>query len=108
MGTIKNKKMKFVSLFVAIAAAALVQKDGEKKAATPQDSHDAMTSTRDTSRSVVAEQNRFEAELAAMHASNMANADNAAQTLKNSVRAAREKQKTETNQIPAMKTYGDK
>ncbi len=89
--------MKFVSLFVAIAAAAIVQKDGEKKAADPAASHAARADSLKAGLAAVAEQQRFEASHGAMHASNMATADNAAQTLKNSVRAAREKQKTEND-----------
>ena len=96
--------MKFVSLIVAIAAASLVQKDD--KAGTPQDSHDAMTETLATSRAVVASQNAFEANHEATHAAAMAAQNTECQTLKNSVRAARENQITEINQIPAMKTYG--
>ena len=98
--------MKFVSLIVAIAAAAVVQKDA--KAADPQASHDAYKDSLANGLKVVAGQNAFEANHGATHAAAMANADNECQTLKNSVRSARTRQITESNQIPPMKTYGSK
>ena len=90
--------MKFVALFVAAAAA--VQLHG-----TPTDSAKARESTLDTSRSVVAAQNAFEASHAAMHATNMANADAECQAHKDSVRLARSRQVAGGDQYPPMKTY---
>merc|ERR1719329_497376 len=100
--------MKFASLFVAIAAATLVQKDGEKAAADPLASAQARSKSLKAALDAVAEQNRFEAEHAAMHANNMVNAEQECQDHKNSVRSAREAQVQGGDQYPAFKTYGSK
>ena len=97
--------MKFATLFVAIAAAALVQKDGEKAAADPLASATARSKSLKAALDAVAEQNRFEAEHAAMHANNMANAEQECQDHKNSVRSARAAQVAGGDQYPTFKNY---
>ena len=96
--------MKFATLFVAIAAAALVQKDGDK-AADPLASATARSKSLKAALDAVAEQNRFEAEHAAMHANNMANAEQECQDHKNSVRSARAAQVAGGDQYPTFKNY---
>ena len=90
--------MKFAFFFVAAVAA--VQLNGN-----PVDSAKARESTLETSRKVVAAQNKFEADHGAMHAKNMAKAAADCQTNKDRVRLARSRQVAGGDQYPPMKTY---
>ena len=88
--------MKFT--LVLIAACAAIH-------GTPADSAKARSDSLANSLKTVATQNKFEADHGSMHATNMANADNSAQTLKNSVRSARNAQVAGGDQYPPFKTY---
>ena len=90
--------MKFIALLVAAVAAVKINAD-------PAASEAARVSTLNTSRQVVATQNKFEADHLAMHTKNMNTADKECADLKENVRSARHTQVTEGNQYPAYKTY---
>ena len=91
--------MKFATLFALIATAAAVRISDPKASAA------ARESTLATSRSVVATQNKFEADHLNMHTNNMNTAQNECQTLKTSVRLARARMVAGGDQTPAMKKY---
>ena len=92
--------MKFSVIVALVAAVSAVTISGN-----PTDSAKARESTLDTSRKVVATQQKFEADHFAMHSKNMAKADAEAQALKTKVRLARTKQVAGGDQYPPMKTY---
>ena len=56
----------------------------------------------------VSTQNKFEADHLNMHTTNMNNAENECQTLKNHVRSARQAQVDGGDQYPPFKVYGGK
>ena len=90
-----------LSIFVAlVASVAAIQIKG-----TPTDSAKARESTLDTSRQVVAAQDKFAVNHLDMHTKNMNQAEKECQTLKTSVRAARAAQVAGGDQYPPMKTY---
>ena len=93
--------MKFTAVFALIAAVSAVQING----ADPVTSAKARETTLDTSRSVVAEQHRFEAEHLDMHLNNLKEAADQCQTVKTTVRAARSKQVAGGDQYAEQKTY---
>ena len=91
--------MKFYSLIALVATVSAI------KISDPKGSAAARESTLTTSRSVVAAQNKFEADHFAMHTKNMNTADQECHDLKTSVRLARARQVAGGDQTPAMKKY---
>ena len=89
--------MKFYAL-LAITLAVVAAKDPATSAKAKADSVKAATAA-------IKKQQAFEAKHVADHEKAMAKADNEAQSLKNKVRRARQKQVSEGNQYPAFKTY---
>ena len=71
----------------------------------PTASAKAREETLETSRKVVAAQQKFEADHFAMHTKNMETAETECQTLKTKVRAARAAMVAGGDQSPPMKTY---
>jgi hypothetical protein len=85
-------------LLVAAVSAVTIQNN-------PTVSAKAREDTLATSLKVVAAQNKFEADHAAMHARNMDKAEDEAQAQKLKVRLARTKQVLGGDQYPPFKTY---
>ena len=92
--------MRFNLIFAFVAVASAITLQGN-----PTDSAKAREETLKTSLEVVAKQQKFEADHAAMHARNMDKAEDECQALKLKVRLARTKQILGGDQTPPMKTY---
>ena len=89
--------MKFYAL-LAITLAVVAAKDPATSAKAKADSVKAASAA-------IKKQQQWEAKHIKDHTAAMAKADKEAQTLKNKVRRARQRQVSEGNQYPAFKTY---